>query len=139
MSEDSGAAPPPYVLDVNVLAAVARADAGVTGLVMNLDARGQPLVIPVLAMAGASLDTRSEDGDIALRGLERLESVLIAPLRDAAQAARLAGIIARTELDPWDAHVATVADAAVCPILTLDAANGGSTPRTWTSRCTLFG
>ncbi len=24
-------------------------------------------------------------------------------------------------LDPWDAHVAAVADAAVCPILTLDA------------------
>src|SRR5205823_3228316 len=25
-------------------------------------------------------------------------------------------------LDPWDAHVAAVADAAVCPVLTLDAA-----------------
>jgi predicted nucleic acid-binding protein len=122
VSEDSGAAPLPYVLDVSVLAAVARADAGVTRLVMNLDARGQPLVIPVLAMIGASLDGRSEDGDIALRGLERLGSVLIAPLRDAEQAARLAAIIARTGLDPWDAHVAAVADASVCPILTLDAA-----------------
>jgi hypothetical protein len=28
---------------------------------------------------------------------------------------------ARTELDPWDADVAAVADASVCPILTLDA------------------
>jgi hypothetical protein len=35
---------------------------------------------------------------------------------------RLAAVIARTGLDPWDAHVAAVADAAVCPILTLDAA-----------------
>ncbi|MGZ4435890.1 MAG: hypothetical protein ACXVW7_20055 [Trebonia sp.] len=44
-----------------------------------------------------------------------------APLRDAEQAARLAAFIARTGLDPWDAHVAAVADASVCPILTLDA------------------
>jgi predicted nucleic acid-binding protein len=122
VSEDSGAALPPYVLDVSVLIAVARADAGVTGLVMNLDARGQPLVIPALAMAGASLDARSEDADVALRGLERLENMLIAPLRDAEQAAGLAMVIARTGLDPWDAHVAAVADAAVCAILTLDAA-----------------
>ena len=40
---------------------------------------------------------------------------------DAEQAVRLAAVIARTELDPWDAHVAAVADASVCPILTLDA------------------
>jgi hypothetical protein len=31
-------------------------------------------------------------------------------------------VIARTQLDPYDAHVAAAADAAVCPILTLDAA-----------------
>ena len=36
--------------------------------------------------------------------------------------ARLAAVIARTDLDPWDAHVAAVADAAVCAILTLDSA-----------------
>jgi predicted nucleic acid-binding protein len=122
VSEDSGAALPPYVLDVSVLAAVARADAGVTGLLMELDARGHSLVIPVLAMTGASLDARSADGDVALRGLERLESVLIAPLRDAEQAAALATVAARTGLDPWDAHVAAVADAAICPILTVNAA-----------------
>jgi predicted nucleic acid-binding protein len=122
VSEDGGASvPPPYVLDVRVLVAVARADAGVTGLVLNLDARGQPLVISALAMAGASLDVRSADADVALRGLERLENVLIAPLRDAEQAAELATVIARTGLDPWDAHVAAVADKAICPILTLDA------------------
>jgi predicted nucleic acid-binding protein len=34
---------------------------------------------------------------------------------------RLADIIAKTALDPWDAHVAAVADAAICPILTLNA------------------
>ena len=30
--------------------------------------------------------------------------------------------MARTGLDPWDAHAAAIADVAVCPILTLDAA-----------------
>jgi hypothetical protein len=34
----------------------------------------------------------------------------------------LAAVIARTGLDPWDAHAAAVADAAICPVLTLDAA-----------------
>ena len=121
MSEDSGAVPPPYVLDVSVLVAVARADPEVTGLILELDARGQPLILPALAMAAASLDARCEDADDALRGLERLDNVEVAPLRDAEQAARLAAVIARTGLHPWDAHVATVADASVCPILTLNA------------------
>ena len=122
MSEDAGAVPAPYVLDVSVLTAVARADAGVTSLILDLAARGQPLVLPALAMVAASLDARSEDADDALRGLEQLGSAEVAPLRDADQAARLAAVIARTGLDPWDAHVAAVADAAICPILTLAAA-----------------
>jgi hypothetical protein len=122
VSEDSGTVPPPYVLDVSVLTAVARADADVTGLIMELDARGQPLVLPALAIAAASLDTRSQDADDALRGLEQLDNAEVAPLRDAEQAARLAAVIARTGLDAWNGHVAAVADASVCPILTLDAA-----------------
>ena len=73
-------------------------------------------------MTAGSLDTRSEDADDALRGLERLENAEVASLRDAEQAAHLAGVIARTGLDPGDAHVAAVADVAICPILTLDAA-----------------
>jgi predicted nucleic acid-binding protein len=122
MSEDGGAIPTPWVLDVSVLIAVARADAGVTRLLMILDGRGQPLVIPVLALAAASQDARTEDADAALRGLGRLENVMIAPLRDAEQAARLTAVAAKTELDLGDAHVASVADASACPILTLDAA-----------------
>ena len=62
MTEDSGATPTPYVLDVSVLVAVARADAEVTRLVITLDGRRQPLVIPVLAITAASLDTRTETG-----------------------------------------------------------------------------
>src|SRR5690349_22369677 len=90
--------------------------------ILGLDASGQPLVIPALAIAGASLDLRSDDTEAILHGLERLGSVMIAPLRDAEQAVRLAAVIARTGLDPWDAHVAAIADAAICPILTLGAA-----------------
>ena len=121
MSEDSGAAPPPYVIDLSVAVAVARFDASVMTLIQGYDARGQSLVIPVLALTGASLDVRTEDADDLLEGLERLGNAEVAPLRDAEQAARLAAVIARTGLDPWDAHVAAVADAAICPILTLDA------------------
>lgn len=120
MSEDAGAAPFPYVLDVSILTAVARADAGITGLVLGLDAQGRPVVIPALALAAASLDTRSADAGKALTGLEKLGNVVIAPLQGTAQALRLAAVISRTDLDPWDAHVAAVADASVCPILTLD-------------------
>jgi predicted nucleic acid-binding protein len=121
VSEDGGAVPVPYVLDVSILIAVARADAGVTNLLMGFDAEGRSLLIPVLAVTGASLDTRTEDGDLALRGLQGLENTFTAALQSAEQATRLAEIIAKTGLSPWDAHVAAVADAAICPILTLDA------------------
>jgi predicted nucleic acid-binding protein len=121
VTEDSGATPTPYVLDVSVLVAIARADAEVTRLVITLDGRRQPLVVPVLAVTAASLDTRTEDGDVALLGLERLENTIIAPVRDAEQAASLAAVIVKTGLEAYDAHVAAVADVSVCPILTMDA------------------
>lgn len=72
--------------------------------------------------AGAALDIRSDEAADLLEGLERLENAMTAPLQGAEQANRLAAVIARTGLDPWDAHVAAVADASVCPILTLNAA-----------------
>jgi hypothetical protein len=67
VSEGGNPVPPPYVLDLSILTAVARGDAGVTGLLLILDRRGQPLVLPVLAVLQASLDTRTADGDRALR------------------------------------------------------------------------
>ena len=118
----SDASPTPFILDTSVLIAVARGDADVIALIRGYDARSQPLVIPALAMAGASLDARSEEADDLLAGLELLEVVTVAPLNGAEQAARLADLVARTGLDPWDAHVAAIADVAICPILTLDAA-----------------
>jgi predicted nucleic acid-binding protein len=122
VSEDGGARPAPLILDASVLIEAARGDAGVMTLLQGYDADGQPLIIPVLAVTAASLDTRSEDAEAILHGLERLENAMTASVRDAEQAVRLADVIARTGLDPWDAHVAAVADAAICPILTLDAA-----------------
>jgi predicted nucleic acid-binding protein len=122
VSEDSGAVPSPYVLDASVVVAVARGDTDIMTFIQRLDGTGQPMVIPVLAITAASLDVRSDEADELLEGLELLGNAEIAPVRGAEQAARLAAVIARTGLDPWDAHVAAVADAAVCPILTLDAA-----------------
>ena len=122
MSEGGSPVPAPWVLDVSVLVAVARADTRIMTLVQELDARGRPLIIPALAVTGGSLDMHGDEAAELLEGLERLENALVAPLRDAEQAIRLAAVIARTDLDPWDAHVAAVADASVCPILTLDAA-----------------
>jgi hypothetical protein len=114
--------PAPWALDVSVLAEVARGDARTMTLVQELDGRGRPLVIPALAVTGAALDIRSDEAADLLEGLERLENAMTAPLQGAEQANRLAVVIARTDLDPWDAHVAAVADASVCPILTLNAA-----------------
>jgi len=117
--------PAPWALDVSVLAEVARGDARTMTFVQEFDGRGRPLVIPALAVTGAALDIRSDEAaDLleGLEGLERLENAMTAPLQGAEQASRLAAVIARTGLDPWDAHVAAVADASVCPILTLNAA-----------------
>lgn len=113
---------PPLVLDTSVVTAVACGDPDIIGLIQGYDVRDRQLVIPALAIAGALLDVRSEEADDLLGGLELLDNVTIAPLRGTEQAARLADIIARTGLDPWDAHAAAIADVAIYPILTLDAA-----------------
>ncbi len=52
MSQDSGATAPLYILDLSVALAVARFDASVMTLIQGYDARGQSLVIPVLALTG---------------------------------------------------------------------------------------
>ena len=118
----SEATAPPFVLDTSVVTAMARGDPDIIGLIQEYDARGQLLVVPALAIAGASVNARAEEADDLLGGLELLDNVTIAPLRSTEQAARLADIIAKTGLDPWDAHAAAIADVAIYPILTRDAA-----------------
>ena len=122
MSVDEGASPAPVVLDASVLIEAARGDGEIMTLIQGYDAEGRPLLIPVLAVTAAALDTRSEDAEAILYGLERLASSVIVPVQDAEQALALAAVTARTGLDPYDAHAAVIADAEICPILTLDAA-----------------
>ena len=136
MSEDGAAVPAPDVLDVSVVVAVARGDTEIMTFIQRLDGTGQPMVIPVLAITAASLDVRSDEADELLDGLELLGHAEIAPLKGAEQAARLAAVIAGTGLDPWDAHVAAVADAAICRSSPWMPRSGGSTPNAWMSRCT---
>lgn len=111
--------PTPYILDTGVLIEIARGDSDLIGMVQGYDAIGQPMIVPALAITGASLDVRSDEADDLLAGLDLLPEVTIAPLNGAEQASALAAMISRTGLDPWDAHVAAIADVAVCPILTL--------------------
>jgi predicted nucleic acid-binding protein len=122
VSERSGAVATPYVLDVSVVVAVARGDTEIMTFIQRLDGTGRPMVVPVLAIAAASLDARSEEADELLDGFELLGNAEVAPLKGSEQATRLAAVICATGLDPWDAHVAAVADTSICPILTLDAA-----------------
>jgi predicted nucleic acid-binding protein len=113
--------PTPYIIDTRVLIDIARGDADLIGLLQDYDQTGQPLVIPALAAVGALLDARADEASALLAGLATFESVEVAPLDGVEQAAKIADVIARTDLTPWDAHVAAVADVAVCPILTFDA------------------
>lgn len=52
---------------------------------------------------------------------QRREAFTAGSNATAEQAVRLAAVVARTGLDPWDAHTAAIADVAACPILTLQA------------------
>jgi predicted nucleic acid-binding protein len=114
--------PTPFILDTSVLTAIARGDTDIIALIQAYDSRKQPMVIPALAIAGACLDARGEEAGDLLAGLELLDNAMVASLSGSEQAARLAYVVARAGLDPWDAHAAAVADVAICPILTLNAA-----------------
>ncbi|GII82891.1 hypothetical protein Ssi03_08810 [Sphaerisporangium siamense] len=115
--------PTPYILDSSVLGDVARGDADLIGLLQGLDQAGQPLVVPALAVAGALAGSRgAPDAQALLTGLAAFDGATVAPLDGVLQAAKLTDMMATTGLDIFDAHVAAIADVAVCPILTLDAA-----------------
>ncbi|GGS84413.1 hypothetical protein GCM10010156_48780 [Planobispora rosea] len=112
----------PLLFDTGVLTEIARGDGDLIRLVQLWDSGKQPMVLPALALAGASLDARSEEADDLLSGLELFDEVEVAPLGDTAQALALAAVMARTGLDAHDAHVAAIASVAILPVLTLDRA-----------------
>jgi predicted nucleic acid-binding protein len=123
VSEDDGSTvPPPLILDTGVLIAIARGDAGLTGLLMDYDAAGQPLIIPPLGVVAALTDMRTADAARALRGLEQLENVQTAVLASVSDAAIIAYVIGHTEMEPADAQAAAVALTEAGRILTFDAA-----------------
>jgi len=62
VSDDGATAvPPPYVLDVGVVIAVARGDTRIMTLAQNLDAAGRPVIVPALVITGSSLDMRGDE------------------------------------------------------------------------------
>lgn len=111
----------PYVLDDLTLSEVARGDADLIRLLLSYDASGQALIVPVLAAAAAYRQAPTADAADSLRGLPDLDHAMAAPVGDLSQALRLTEIARDTGLDLCAAHVAAVADASICPILTLDA------------------
>lgn len=114
--------PTPLILDTTVLGELARGDIDTIGLVQSFDAQRQPMVVSALAITWTVLDCQTEESIDAMHGLALLDEVTVAPLKDAPQATSLAGIMTVTGLDAWNAHVAGLANVAVCPILTRNSA-----------------
>ncbi|WP_157555989.1 hypothetical protein [Herbidospora yilanensis] len=107
---------------MSVLDEVARGDAQLITFLQRCDSIGQSLVVPSLALAGVGTSMHHDtDAEDLLTGVANLEVVTVAPLKGVEQGFRLARVTSVTGLDPWDGHVAAVADASVCPILTVDA------------------
>lgn len=117
----TGHTPTPLILDTTVLHELARGDTGTIGLVQAYDAQGQPMVVPALAITQTLLNTPTEEATAAMYGLAMLETVTVAALKDSEHATALAEVITVTGLDVWDAHTAAIADASICPVLTMDA------------------
>lgn len=115
-------APPPFVLDVSVLVAVARGDVEIIHLLQMMDVTGQPLVIPALAVMGASLAEPGGGAGVLLADLEKFGLAMAATVQGTREALALAALVTSGGLDPWDAHAALVASRPGRRILTLDAA-----------------
>ncbi|GGS86412.1 hypothetical protein GCM10010156_51180 [Planobispora rosea] len=111
---------PPLILDTGVLVELARGDTDVMEMIARFDAERQSMVMSVLAITGASLDSGSKDAADLLLGIATMEHITVAGPHEPEHGIALASAIACTGLDPWDAHVAALADASICPVLTLD-------------------
>ncbi|MEU8201437.1 hypothetical protein [Streptosporangium sp. NPDC049046] len=111
---------PPLILDTEILIELARGDNALLEMVARFDAEGQPMVMSVLAMTGASLDSASKDAADLLLGIATMQQITVAGPREPEHGIAVASVINRTGLDWGDAHVAALADSSVCPILTLN-------------------
>ncbi|MFC7644769.1 hypothetical protein ACFQX6_31815 [Streptosporangium lutulentum] len=79
------------------------------------------MVIPALAITGATLGNKSPEAADALRGLALMEGVTVVPLDGPEESIALADMISATRLAAWDAHAATEALSLIGAILTMDA------------------
>ncbi|MEQ4718858.1 hypothetical protein [Nonomuraea sp. B19D2] len=111
---------PPLILDTGFLAELARGDSDLMEMVARFDAEGQSMVMSVLAITGASLDCGTKEATDLLLGIATLPQITVAGAREPEHGTTLASVINRTGLDWGDAHVAAIADASVCPVLTLN-------------------
>ncbi|WP_214103926.1 hypothetical protein [Acrocarpospora catenulata] len=112
---------PPLILDTGMLSELARGDLDLMELVARLDEQGQPMVVSTLAVTGATLFAGKVNADLLL-GICTMDSVTVAGTTTPEHGLALAEAINRTGLEPWDAHVAALADASICPVFTLDRA-----------------
>lgn len=111
---------PPLILDTGILIELARGDSNLMEMVARFDAEGQPMVLSVLALSAASVDAGSKDSADLLLGIATMQQITVAGLREPDHGVALASAITCTGLDWGDAHVAAIADASVCPVLTLN-------------------
>ncbi|GII91900.1 hypothetical protein [Sinosporangium siamense] len=119
-----------YVLDAALLAQAGHGDGDVIALLQQLDAAQVSLIVPALAVTGATVEAAATNDQLAvIRGVGRLDAADFAGLTafdDATDLARM-----RLEGDQpdelWDVQTCLQAVLRNCPILTTDAARWKST------------
>ncbi|MFI7637815.1 hypothetical protein [Nonomuraea sp. NPDC049400] len=113
-----------YVLDAALLAEVGRGDNDVIALLQQLDAANISIIVPALAVTGATVETVATNEQLAvIRGVGRLDSTTFAALvafDDVTDLARMR-LEVRSPEELWDVQTALHAVLRNCPILTTDA------------------
>ncbi|SDL75479.1 hypothetical protein SAMN05421874_128104 [Nonomuraea maritima] len=119
-----------YVLDALLLAEVSRGDPDVIALLQELDASQIPMIVPALAITGATVETAATADQLAvMRGVGRLGSTRLAALSVFDDSVDLAHMRKEMEGDLWDVQTALQAVLRGCPILTVDGTHWETTAR----------
>lgn len=114
-----------YILDASLLAEVGRGDNDVIALLQALDAADVAIVVPALAVTGATVETAATNEQLAvMRGVGRLDSATFAALAAFDDTVDLGRMRLETDAPSqlWDVQTALQAVLRNCPILTTDAA-----------------
>ncbi|MER5318537.1 hypothetical protein [Streptosporangium roseum] len=111
------------VLDVSVLTECARGDVGIINLIQQFDADRKPLIIPAMAVTGATVELGGDQDQLAVvSGLCRLDSANLTAVSNFKDGVEIGQVLIEVEscTTPWDAHAVTEALLHRCPILTTD-------------------